>query len=441
MSRNGTEPSYLLGPAAEAESPALVSPRTGIVTHVTPFVSESLPRTMTARSAFPARVDLLPGVEQKPFTVAGFGVGTSSGEAWSSAVGETIERYGAVVGGQHVRIEWGTYREFEGEALHGDELVLPSSSEISPPYVPFDEDAPRRWVPGEDLTLGQRVLIPAQLVLPSYRPRSGAERLSPGTTSGLAAHTDESAAVLAGLREVEERDAFFIRHLNRWTPPEMPVTGICDDVDRLLASVPRWQPSTVRAWDLTLDLGQPVVMAGVFSRGQQLPPINLGTACRGDYRSALRKAVLEAFQIAAVMAARGFPQAATPEPLTAAADPEDHFRLSCLPGYLDSLDWLLDEHADWAPPGRLAECATLSAAVAAVSQRGLRVITVDLTPPDVRELGWHVCRVLVPGAQPMTFGRIRRLNGRRLFDLPVELGHRRERAREDDLNPVPHPFA
>ncbi|GAA3850185.1 YcaO-like family protein [Streptomyces sedi] len=429
------------GPDTGPDLDAVVSPRTGIVTHVMPFVSELLPRAMVTRLALTARPELLPGVAAD-FSVMGFGVGTSAAEARVGAVGETLERYGSLVGGALVPVERGSYRDLGADAVPGDAFALPSRATPSS-CVPWDETAPRGWVEGHDLTRDRRVWVPAQLALPCYRARFDGEDLSPWTTTGLAAHTDPEAAVLAGLREVEERDAFTIRHLNRWTPPEIPLFGVADDVDALLASLPRWLDLEVRAWDLTLDLGQPVVLAGVLPNHPDLPPFCFGASCRGDYPSALRKAVLEAFQIVAVMARRGFPATATAEPLEELADPEDHIRMTCQPGYRDSLRWLLHERVPWRPPGGRAPAreTTLAEAVEAVARRGMRVISVDLTPPDLRELGWHVVKTLVPGSQPLSFGRLQCLGGERLYRLPVELGHRREPARESELNPAPHPFA
>lgn len=427
---------------AGIDTSAVVSARTGIVRSVVPFVSELLPRSTVARLAPASRPDLLPNVP-KDYGVTGFGIGTTEAEARSAAVGETIERYGSLVGAAHVQVEYGTYVEFQDDAVHAEEFVLPTPGEGS--AAPFDEKAPRGWVEGHDLTHDRRVLVPAQLALPAYtyRSRFQGEELAPWTTTGLAAHTDASAAVLSGLREIHERDAFTIRHLNRWTPPEMPLTRLSDDVAGFLASAPRWHPLTVRAWDLTLDLGQPVVLAGVLPQTGSLPPFCFGAACRGDYPTALRKAVLEAFQILAVMTRRGYPRAATPGPLEPLAEPEDHIRVSCLPGYRDTLDWLLDQHAEWKPalPASDPDRTTLSSAVADVARRGMRVISIDLTPPDLREIGWHVRKVLVPGAQPLDFGRLRCLQGRRLYDLPVELGHRPKPAQESELNPSPHFFA
>ncbi len=428
---------------AETATAGVFSSRTGVITHARPFVSELLPRTMVAWSAASAWIDRRLGVERKLDWFSGVGSGTSAAEAWAAAVGEAVERYGSAVSSKLLPLEWGSFREFEGDAVHGDSFALPTPDEICAPYALFDEKTPRGWVAGHDLGSGRQVLVPAQLVLFDYQERFEGELLAPWTSNGLAAHTNESDAVLAGLREIQERDAFTIRYLNSWTPPELPLEGVSDDVDRLLASVPRWHTAAVRAWDIGLDFEQPVVLVGLLSQHDHIPPFCFASACRADYPSALRKAVLEAFQLLAGMSHRGYPGAATPEPLDRVATPEDHFRLSCLPGYRDSLGWLLDEHLEGAPslPSRTLPEATLPTAVDAVVRRGHRVISVDLTPPDLKELGWHVCKVLVPGTQPLSFGLMQCLNGRRLYDTPVELGWRKRRAQEKELNSVPHPFA
>ena len=425
--------------AAYDVSRGIISARTGIVTSMNPFESKLLPRAMVARIATCARVDGLGDIEYEPFELAGFGAGTSTLEAESAAIGEAVERYGSVVGSGRVDVEWGTYREFEDDAVHGDAFALPSSREINDPLVPFDENAPRGWVRGHDLTVGVTTLVPAQLVLPSYRPRFDSERIASWTSNGLAAHRDERAAVLAGLREIEERDAFVIRYLNRWTPPEMPIRGISADVNFLLSTLPDELPLKVRAWDITLDLGQPVVLVGVFSSDDALPPVCFGAACGGDYDYALRKGFFEAFYIMASMSKRGF-RRTVPEPLGTIASPRQQFQQSLRPGYRETLSWLLDEYVEWSP----AVCqggGALSEVLHSVAERGLRVITVDLTPPELRDLDWHVCHVFVPGAQPLSFGQVRRATSRRLYELPIEFGLRDEVARELDLNPVPHPFA
>jgi ribosomal protein S12 methylthiotransferase accessory factor len=83
----------------------------------------------------------------------------------------------------------------------------------------------------------------------------------------------------------------------------------------------------------------------------------------------------------------------------------------------------------------------LERVVALFASRGLDVIAVDLTAPDVEQCGYCVTKVLVPGLQPLEGDHSHRfLGGSRLYDVPVELGLRATAASLEDLNPDPHPY-
>jgi ribosomal protein S12 methylthiotransferase accessory factor len=75
-----------------------------------------------------------------------------------------------------------------------------------------------------------------------------------------------------------------------------------------------------------------------------------------------------------------------------------------------------------------------------MSGAGHQVLMSDLTSPDVRELGLSVVRVIVPGLHPLFMGhRIRALGGRRLWEVPAQLGYEGI-SRETGDNPSPHPY-
>jgi ribosomal protein S12 methylthiotransferase accessory factor len=80
--------------------------------------------------------------------------------------------------------------------------------------------------------------------------------------------------------------------------------------------------------------------------------------------------------------------------------------------------------------------------VRAMTDKRHRVAYVDLTLADVREYGFHVMRVIATGLQPVHFGHGQeRLGGRRLFELPAQLGLAVAPRTEADLNRCPHPLA
>src|SRR5262249_15706673 len=84
--------------------------------------------------------------------------------------------------------------------------------------------------------------------------------------------------------------------------------------------------------------------------------------------------------------------------------------------------------------------AQLTAAVEHLRTQGFDVLAADLTTPDV-EGTVHVVRAIVPGLQPIGFGRDGlRLGGRRLYEAPARMGYRDGVVSEDALNPDPHCF-
>ncbi|MGC4063806.1 MAG: YcaO-like family protein [Polyangiaceae bacterium] len=73
---------------------------------------------------------------------------------------------------------------------------------------------------------------------------------------------------------------------------------------------------------------------------------------------------------------------------------------------------------------------------------GHELLFVDVSPPDMVELGFYTVRAILPHFQPIHFGaREPRLGGERLLQLPKQLGLRSKVATLDELNPMPHPLS
>jgi len=73
-------------------------------------------------------------------------------------------------------------------------------------------------------------------------------------------------------------------------------------------------------------------------------------------------------------------------------------------------------------------------------QNGERVLTCDLTSPEIAELGITVVRAIIPGFHPLVFGHaLRARGGSRLWRVPQALGYPGITPATGD-NPVPHPF-
>jgi ribosomal protein S12 methylthiotransferase accessory factor len=88
--------------------------------------------------------------------------------------------------------------------------------------------------------------------------------------------------------------------------------------------------------------------------------------------------------------------------------------------------------------------ATSAEDLSIVSERiasvGSKPLLVDLTTPDIRELGLAVVRAVIPGFHPLFMGHdLRALGGLRLWNVPQLIGYAGITATSGD-NPWPHPF-
>jgi ribosomal protein S12 methylthiotransferase accessory factor len=86
------------------------------------------------------------------------------------------------------------------------------------------------------------------------------------------------------------------------------------------------------------------------------------------------------------------------------------------------------------PGDELRQC------LSGIAGKGMNVLVVDIATREIRERGFYVVKVLVPGLQPVNsaYGT-RYLGGRRIYSVPKILGYTSEETVEDELNPFPHP--
>jgi ribosomal protein S12 methylthiotransferase accessory factor len=378
----------------------------------------------------------------------GKGLGDASAER--GAVIEALERYCACQMRADALV-FGSSGTLDGASIEPEELVLYSERQYEAQRFPY-----RRPVAGEELTWvrgtlldsGEAVYAPASLVYLNFAGAGGHERFTTMTSSGLAGGDDLPSAVLAGMYELVERDAFVITWLNRLPAPriDFPETaGFSSDARRHYR---RFGIET-HAFDLTTDLGIPVVMAVAVDRSGETPAVTVGLGCNLHPAVALERAVMEVAQVRVGSVPRY--RSAQAPPLPRRYDDvrtlEDHAAFAASREYLDELDFLLDS-VDSQSLGDLPDQSrgTVEMDLYLCGKRlehaGCTVAFVDLTQPDLDPLGVRIVRAIATGLQPIHFGSgEEHLGGKRLFSVPRLLGHATRDTTEADLNPCPHPLA
>jgi ribosomal protein S12 methylthiotransferase accessory factor YcaO len=158
---------------------------------------------------------ILPGTEDSIWVYSG--KGASKSHAKASALMEAVERYCSLSNTSSRIYIQGTYSELSKtyhKVLHPSEVVEPVDAGYTEKKTIMD------FMVGFDLIMNEKVLVPAQLVLSKYSPKSpsvGAFLYS--HTNGLASGNVLEEAICHALCEVIERDAASIADLSASSIP------------------------------------------------------------------------------------------------------------------------------------------------------------------------------------------------------------------------------
>lgn len=426
----------------------LVSPRTGIIRSVSRIqrgAEEPYPPII-----YQAEVSHFDFRSARAEDRASAGKGMSEEAAVRGAIGEAIERYCA----SHFNVSKALTSSWEAisyQAIAPPEFVLYSDSQYEGGRLPFHRWDPKdevTWVAARELPSGRDIFVPASLVYLQF-PRGRAEdAFTPATSNGLAAGPTLEYAILHGLYECIERDAFLVTWMCRLAASEVRFTEASAVADSIRAQYQR-RGVEVRVFRMCTDLDAHVMMAIAFDRTGSGPAAVVGLGCHASPSEALTRAILEICQVHPGEVRRFRRQ--TPENRLKRAEEvktlEDHSAWVSAPERLGEFSFLLEspnsERIEDLPDYSTGSVTSdLENCVATLERSGCRVLYVDLTTSDVEGYGISVVRSIATGLQPMHFGwGEERLGGRRLFELPQKLGFASGPHTEDDLNPCPHPLA
>jgi ribosomal protein S12 methylthiotransferase accessory factor len=395
---------------------------------------------------------------QKPVICSGKGL--THAQAQMSALGESVERYSGSCWSKS-SVTYETYGGLTGAALDPRGLVLYTEEQYERlPYAPFREDSVLGWVRGTRAFDRTPVWIPALAVYLSYETQARTEFLSPVTSNGLATASTLSDALLRATYELIERDAFMLSWMHRLSGTrldwerhgEEAVVGLCRSYER--------RGVDIELYRLPTDTSVHVVMALGIQRQGHGPAVVVGLGASLSLSSAARSAILEVAQVRPALRIRMNASDTRERMALLREDPmrvtelEDHDLLYACPEMLHEFQFLRSSPRGgepWDLPGVGPESPVpvedqpereLAVLVDELHRLGHELLFVDVSPPDMVELGFYTVRAILPHFQPIHFGaREPRLGGERLLLLPKQLGLRSKVATLDDLNPMPHPLS
>jgi ribosomal protein S12 methylthiotransferase accessory factor len=429
----------------------LVSPRVGIIKGLCRLLKDALePESPFVFGVGLSNFNFEANLDSSSLSCSGKGL--TMQKAKVSALGEAVERY---CGGQYDEstIILAQYQHLS-DAIDPRKLVLFSTEQYLSkgfPYSEFREDQTMGWTQGFSLYNGKLRLVPSIAVYLNYRPSCKEENLFPQTSNGLAAGSSFEQALLKGLLEVVERDAFLISWLCRLPMPLIDLKDICDPGTRRLIDMYERRGVAVSVNALMLDTNITTYLACGVDLSGKSPAVAVGLSANPNPEMGIRGAIEEVGQIRPHLS-REMRKPDYIQRLSSLDDfgnvktIQDHELLYTDPKRLCAFNFLLKNNRSISlsdlprgTGGNLIE--ELDWCKNQIANLGVELIGVNLTTPDIGSLGLSVARVMITEFQPMHFGfNERRLGGKRLFELPKKLGFSDKILSRDDLNPFPHPL-
>lgn len=421
-----------------------ISPITGIIRGLQKlsYNLDGLHHTYVAKHHFVSMFDNLRALAQNVGGRSG-GKGRSDLQARVSGLGEAIERYSGVFQGDEHRIK-GTYQQLGEQAIHPNACLNFSESQyahrqdwnancqslVHKVPEPFAETNEIEWTPVWSLTKQEFKYLPTAYCYFGY-PKP-AKPYCWADTNGCAAGNTLEEAILQGFLELVERDSVALWWYNRVQRSWVDLESFDEPYFQALEQSYRFMHRDLWVLDITSDLNIPTFVAVSRCCDRDSEDILLGFGAHLDPKIAIGRALTEINQF-------------LPAVLPTNADGETQYACSAEPLALNWWQTATTENQPYlipdtsSPPKVYSDypqewsddlLEDIKYCQKIVEQRGMEMLVLDQTR---RDLGMKVVKVIVPGMRHFW----KRLGAGRLYDVPVQMGWRKEPMLEAQLNPFP----
>jgi ribosomal protein S12 methylthiotransferase accessory factor len=327
---------------------------------------------------------------------------------------------------------------------------------------PYHPDLVCHWVWGYSFQRRSPVLVPEHCAYYGLPANDENPVFVSEISNGCALGNCLEEAILHGMLEVVERDAFLLMWYARLQVPRLDPHSLTDPTARLLLEHLEYHSGyTIHIFHLALDHAVPCLcLLGVDEQMREgKPKAIVAAGAHPRPEQALVKALREFAMFLAFPRVLDQQSRARAQEMLADAhlvrQMEHHPLVYYLPEAFERLHFLYhtprcqtfqeafpEFYQGTGAPERLDLRDDLEALIAYYLKRETDSIVVDQTAPEHRSCGLSCVKVLMPGMLPMTFGQQnRRITGfQRLRQLPWTLGYQDHPLTVGEINPYPHPF-
>ncbi|MFD7898729.1 TOMM precursor leader peptide-binding protein [Streptomyces sp. NPDC059743] len=332
----------------------------------------------------------------------------------------------------------------------------PETYRDDPMVSPFDPDRPIPWVWGYSLRDERPLLVPARLV--HYSAGLASDNFVFECSNGCAIGGCLEEAVLGGLLELIERDAFLVAWYGNTPLTEIDLDSVGDPTVRTMIDRAALQGYDVHAFDNRIDLAVPVVTGLAVRRDGGPGTFSFGAGASLDPAAALEGALSEVLtyipHLPRQVEERRSELDAMAEDFGKVLHLKDHAQLYGLPrmaehvrSYLEpsAVRATADVYRTWEERDRPRTGDLRDDVIHCrdeLVRAGHDVIVVDQTTPEQHRIGLRTVATIVPGLLPIDFGwsRQRAPLMPRLRTAARRGGLRTGELTEAEIRMVPHPF-
>ena len=389
-----------------------------------------------------------------PGGIIGYGLAENAEQSSAKAMGEFLERF-FLLTYRRKNLFFSDTKTLKNKKIN---FLEPKISQFFtaeqrnhfPKKCAYPEEGKFGWVKGVSLIENIPVWLPAQLVYWNYnRQYDGQEEpmLMEQNTNGGAGQFSRDKAILSGLRELIERDAFLIHWLKKVPPRRIALDSIKDEkIQKLLQEFSQYQYQ-VELCDVTLDMGERAVTVVVIDRSHLGPTLIVAGACHTNIIVAIHKALLEA-----LFCCHGQRMFTIDKTLPDAYQPffddrvghKERSALSSNPKNFDQYAWFITGEiyqltVEENNQTVISDDVALKDLIQFFREKNKYIYYYEVAHKTLAYLQYHVVKVIVPSLVPFYLIETHApLNHPRLNeDIPEYI---KSKMTEKGFNIIPHPF-
>lgn len=346
-----------------------------------------------------------------------------------------------------------SYKNLKGKALDIFSLSGFSAEQKDRHIIlRFDENSVFGWIPAYSLTKNGKTFCPVQLVSALYSKQkvkrwendsNPESMLRWCVTTGLATGRNLEEAIVKGILEIVERDAFMIVYLNKLSPPIIDLEHLSYQDEEIAKIVKSFKRYNLEIYVLQLPTDFPVYvnLAIIIDRTGLGPALSVGASADFDFKTAFLDALSESLIIRYSLKNKfrqeiDLGKIGREERTIYWAKIENLPKIEFfLKGPAKKFDfeqnfYEIDDNQNYYKE-------KLKILSEDLKKKNYEACYVELSDKKTKKLGLRCVQAVIPKLQPLHLNEsIPYFVGERLKEIPLKLGYQSAKV----LNQEPHPF-